>query len=136
MHVTSESSTVEAEAAEDRFFAAILAADADRVADVLAADFVVVDVLSGGVVDRAGIIGALRDGLLVFDRVDVVERAARRYGDTVIVVGRTELAGRFSGSPFTVESRYTHVLVRESASAWRLVTAQGTPIVEAADARG
>jgi ketosteroid isomerase-like protein len=38
------------------------------------------------------------------------------------------MSGRFGETPFTVSSRYTHVFVKEQ-SQWRIVSAQGTQIV-------
>jgi len=39
------------------------------------------------------------------------------------------MTGRFGATTFTAASRHTHVFV-EPAGRWRLVAAQGTPIVE------
>jgi ketosteroid isomerase-like protein len=122
--------TAEAERAEDQFFEALLAAAAERLGELLADDFVIVDVMSGGVADRAAFIAALRDRLVEFERVDLLERVTRRYGDTAIMVGRTEMSGSFGGAPFSAASRYTHVLVRGGDGRWRLASAQGTRIAD------
>ena len=45
--------------------------------------------------------------------MQLVERATRRYGDTAVIVGRTEMSGSFGGATFAAASRYTHVLLRE-----------------------
>ena len=66
---------------------------------------------------------------VVFDRLELVERATRVYGDTGIVVGRTAMAGSIAGDPFEVASRYTHVFVNGDAG-WRLANGQGTSIAE------
>ena len=79
-------------------------------------------------VDRPSFIAALRDGLVGFERVHLVERVTRRYGDTAIIVGRTEMSGSFDGAKFAAASRYTHVLLRERDGHWRLASAQGTRI--------
>ena len=84
--------------------------------------------MRGGVADRASFLAALRARVLVFDRVALVERTTRRYGDAAVIVGRTEMSGTFGGAPFTAPSRYTHVLVRGGDDRWRLATAQGTRI--------
>jgi hypothetical protein len=39
------------------------------------------------------------------------------------------MSGMFDGSAFAAASRYTHVFI-EQANGWRLVSAQGTQIVE------
>jgi ketosteroid isomerase-like protein len=119
-----------AEHADDAFFNALVAGDVDRIDSLLTDDFVIVDVISGAVADRAAFIGAIRDGLLVFERVHLVERLTRRHDDTAIIVGRTEMSGSFGEAPFAAASRYTHVLLRDADRRWRLATAQGTRIVE------
>jgi ketosteroid isomerase-like protein len=125
------SSGSEPERAEDQFFAALVAADVDRLEQLLAEDFLIVDVMSGGVVDRTAFVAALRDRLLEFGRVDLIERQTRRYGDTAIIVGRTQMSGSFDAASFTATSRYTHVLLRKRDGRWRLASAQGTRIVDA-----
>jgi ketosteroid isomerase-like protein len=123
-----------AENAEVRFFAALAAGNVGRIEDLLHEEFLIVDVMSGGVADRASFLAALRDRVVDFDRVQLVERAARRYGDVAVIVGRTEMSGTFGGAPFAAASRYTHVLVRDRDDRWRLATAQGTRIVDAGPA--
>jgi ketosteroid isomerase-like protein len=123
-----------AENAEDRFFDALAAGNVGRIEELLHEEFLIVDVMSGGVADRASFLAALRDRVVDFDRVQLVERAARRYGDAAVIVGRTEMSGTFGGAPFAAASRYTHVLVRDGDDRWRLATAQGTRIVDAGPA--
>ena len=128
-----QSSASEAELAEDRFFEALVAGDVEQVEEVLAEDFLIVDIMSGGVVDRPSFIAALRDRLLEFDGVRLVERLTRHHGDAAIIVGRTEMSGSFDAASFAVASRYTHVFLRQRDGRWRLASAQGTRIV---DSRG
>ena len=125
------SAASEPELAEDGYFEALIAGDAGQVAEVLAEDFLIVDVMSGSVADRAAFVAALRDGRLSFERVQLVERLTRRYGDTAIIVGRTEMSGSFDATSFAVASRYTHVFVLEHDGRWRLATTQGTSIAGA-----
>lgn len=96
------------------FSAAVRAGDADRLDDLLASDFVIVDGASGGVHDRAAFLETVTNGSA---RVappaaeDAAEPLVRVYGvDTAIVVGHG----------------YTHVF-RGLGGRWRLVSAQGTP---------
>ena len=118
------------EQVEDAFFDALIAGDVSRLEPLLDERFLIVDVMSGAVADRAELTGALKDRILEFDRVEPIERAARRYGDTAVLVGRTQMAGSFAGSAFAAASRYTHVFVRGADARWRLASAQGTQIVE------
>ena len=126
---TPASAAAEIESAEDRFFAALSTGDGDGVEEHLDDRFVIVDVTSGTVIERASFVQALREKAVVFDRLELVERATRVYGDTGIVVGRTAMAGSIAGDPFEVASRYTHVFVNGDAG-WRLANGQGTSIAE------
>jgi len=128
-HVASDQPT-DVEGTEFRYFASLVTGNLEQLERVLADDFLVVDVFAGAVVDRTAFLGAIRDGLVAFERAQVIERETRRYGDVAVVVGRSELAGRFAGERFLVNSRYTHVLVRNGDGTWRLAGAQGTRIDE------
>jgi len=114
-------------AVDDRFFAALLAADIDALRVLLADDFVLVGVFDGGIVTKDALLEVLGSGMLAFVSIVPVERAARRYGDAAVIVGRTSMACRFARSEIGVESRYTHVFAAGEGR-WRLVSAQGTPI--------
>lgn len=117
-----------AEAAEDAFFVALRAGDAGALEELVGDGMRLVDVNSGMVVERGAFLEALRERALAFDRVELVERATRPFGDTAVIVGRTELAGSFGGVGFSVSSRYTHVFARGDDERWRIVNGQGTPI--------
>src|SRR5262245_57254013 len=118
------------EAAEDTFFAALLAGDAAQLDAVLTDDFQIIDVMAGSVVEHGPFVAAVGGGAIRFRQVEVVERRTRPYGDSAVIVGRTAMAGTLGGDPFSVASRYTHVLVRGADEAWRLASAQGTQIAE------
>jgi ketosteroid isomerase-like protein len=113
---------------EDRFFAALRAGDADALAELLVDDFLIVDVMSGNVVDRDVFVNAIAAHRLSFEQIEVLERSERRFGDAAIIIGRTKMRGRFEESPFGAMSRYTHVFIRDGER-WWLVSAQGTPTV-------
>jgi ketosteroid isomerase-like protein len=118
------------EQVEDEFFDALVAGDVGRLEPALDERFLIVDVMSGAVADRAALMAALGERIVEFERIELIERAVRHYGDTAIVVGRTEMAGSFAGAAFTAASRYTHVFVRGAEARWRLASAQGTQIVQ------
>src|SRR3954451_13270651 len=134
------------EQADDEFFAALIAGDVSRLEPLLDERFLIVDVMSGAVADRAALTAALAERVLEFERVELIERTGRHYGDSAILVGRTQMAGSFAGAAFrfrarpaklpvsspappsTPPSRYTHVFVRGADTHWRLASAQGTQI--------
>ncbi|SRR5581483_9886860 len=116
-------------ATEDAFFAALEQGDVARLESLLTGDFLIVDVMRGGTASRAEFLGPLASGDLKFERVELVERAVRQYGNVAVVVGRTAMSGAFAGQHFTAASRYTHVFVQADGT-WKLASAQGTPILE------
>jgi ketosteroid isomerase-like protein len=114
---------------EDAFFGALVRGDVEVLQRLLADDFLLVDVLRGAEVGRSDLIDAIAAHEVRFTFLEVVERSVRRHGDMAIVVGRTEIRGEVGREPFAAASRYVHVFVRGAVDGWRLVSAQGTPIV-------
>ena len=110
-----------------RFFAALVEGSREALERILADDFVLIDVMSGGEVPRAQLLDLVASRQLEFTAIDPAEVRVRPYGTTAVITGRTEMAGRFGGVPFVARSRYTHVFV-EQEGGWRLVAAQGTQI--------
>lgn len=118
-------------ATDAAFFAALLAADVARLQQVLADDFMIVDVNQGAGTDRAAFIGFVASGAARFDAIDTdaADSVVRFYGATAIVIGATAMRFKLEdGSSFSARSRYTHVFVRTSSNVWQLVSAQGTRI--------
>ncbi len=114
-------------AREREFFGALLAADTDALDRILAPDFMLIDVMSGGEITKPALVGVVGSRQLHFEAIDPIDTRVRHYGATVVVTGRTRMSGRFETTPFAVQSRYTHVYVRQEGS-WQLVAAQGTQI--------
>ncbi len=115
---------------EDAFFDALLAGDVESLERLLSDDFVIVDVRKGAEADRSGLLEAIASRQVAFTALSVIERRVRHYGEVAVVVGRTSMRGQVGGEEFTAASRYTHVFARIGGGDWRLVSAQGTPIVE------
>lgn len=120
-------------AADDRFFDALTRADSDGLDHLLVDDFILVDVLSGSEIEKSALVPLVGSGHLTFDEVrrDPANVRVRVYGPTAVVTGRTRMGGRYEGASWSASSRYTHVYIDDHGT-WRLVSAQGTPIVEAA----
>jgi hypothetical protein len=95
----------------------------------VADDFVLVDVMRGGEIDKAALLGVLESGQLVFESIEPDDCRMRRYGITALITGRTRMKLRYAQDQLKVHSRYTHVYV-ERDGGWRMVAAQGTQIVE------
>ena len=115
------------EDADGSFFAALRAGDGSSLAALLTDDFVMIDVMRGGEVPRADLIGAVGGGQLRFDSIEVVASHVRSYGGTAVVTGETRMRGRFGETGWSAHSRYTHVYVDQDGR-WRLASAQGTQI--------
>jgi ketosteroid isomerase-like protein len=115
--------------AEKTFFASLLAGDVETLDQLLAADFLLVDVLRGAEVPKPDLLAALATGQVRFDSIDPVESRVRQYGDASVVTGRTRMKIGFGEESVEVRSRYTHVYVFQEG-AWRFVSAQGTQIAE------
>jgi GNAT superfamily N-acetyltransferase len=116
-------------ARDESFFTALLAADHDLLAAILADDFLIIDVLSGQVTRRDELLDAITSGQLRFAEVRryAEERSVRLRASAAVVVGRTRMVMCYQGNEVTAQSRYTHVYVRESGR-WCLMSAQGTPV--------
>lgn len=117
-------------AADTAFFTALVDGDGRALDAVLADGFVLVAVNGGAVIPRDVLVPLVGQGVLKFDVIepDPSDVLVRRYGATVLVVGRTTMRGSYDGEPFSASSRYTHVFVEDQGRC-RLASAQGTPIV-------
>ena len=117
--------------ADRSFFQALLDGDVEELDQLLADQFLVVEVAGGSVHDRAAFLEAVGSGAVSFDDIETfpAETVIRLSGDDAgIVVGRTAMSFSDSeGHVTAVSSRYTHVF-ESNGSGWRLVSAQGTRI--------
>jgi ketosteroid isomerase-like protein len=116
-------------AADDAFFAALIAADGEALGALLGDDFAIIDVMRGAESDKSAFVAVVGGGEVAFDNIEPAERRVRRYDGTAVITGRTSMSGSFGGAPFSAASRYTHVFV-DAGAGWRLVAAQGTEIIE------
>ena len=116
---------------EERFFAALSQGDRETLDGIVARDCILIDVLSSSELPGHDFVGLVGSGRLVFESIERLGARVRLYGDIAIVTGQTRMFGRFDAVTFQVRSRYTHVYVHHR-NAFRLVNAQGTPVVAAA----
>jgi ketosteroid isomerase-like protein len=123
----SELSPAAALDAEAAFFGALLAADGAALDAVLTTDFVLVDVMGGQAIPREVLLGLIVTRELEFVDIarDPADVSVRHRTGVAVVVGRTRITGRFQGTEFTADSRYTHVYVPADGR-WELLSAQGT----------
>jgi ketosteroid isomerase-like protein len=112
-----------------RFFNALLGADVIGLEKILADDFIIIDVMRGGVTSKSEIIQTVQSCQVKFEEIEVVDSHPRVYGNAAVVTGSTRMVLRFGNATMEVRSRYTHVYC-ELEGAWRLVSAQGTRITD------
>jgi ketosteroid isomerase-like protein len=117
--------------ADAAFFEALVDADIPALEELLAEEFLIVDVASGSVHPRAAFLGAISGAMVIFQGIETFpDETVIRLIDpgTGIVIGRTAMSfSDAEGSAVEVASRYTHVFQADGPN-WRLVSAQGTPI--------
>jgi hypothetical protein len=111
---------------ERRFFSALIGQPA-ALDELLADDFLLIDVFSGTEVTKRDLLGVIRSGELKFEEIKPKEWWVRFYNGTAVVTGSTKMWGRFAGEAFAVSSRYTHIYAK-LVDEWQLVSAQGTQI--------
>src|SRR3954463_4569728 len=102
---------------DDRFFGGLLAVDRAALEQVLAPDFLLVDVMTGSEIPRDFLVDAVGARQLVFEAITRAPGWVRHYGNPAIVLGETRMRGRYGEQSFAAHSRYTHVYVR-TASGW------------------
>ena len=115
-------------AAEQQFFSSLIGGDVGALDRILGDDFLLIDVMTGSEVKKPDLLAVLGSGQLKFEAIQPAESQVRLDGITAVITGRTQMSGRFGETPLTASSRYTHVFVKEQCQ-WRLVSAQGTQIV-------
>ena len=116
------------EQVEKEFFDALIDADLESLGQILADDFVLIDVMTGSEVSGKDLTELIKLAQLRFHTIDQTEYKVRVYARTSVITGRTVMTGWYEGQQFRVTSRYTHVLVEQREN-WRMVSAQGTHIV-------
>src|SRR5262245_43159211 len=109
------------------FFSSLTEANLLALDQILAGDFILIDVMSGSEVTKSSLLAALGSGQVRFGSIEPGDNLVRLYETTAVVTGRTRIKGRFGGAPFAASSRYSHVFVMQRGE-WRLVAAQGTQI--------
>ena len=86
--------------------------------------------MTGSEIPRPVLLELVGTRQLVFESVERIDARVRLYGEVAVVTGQTRMQGHYGEQRFAAHSRYTHVYLRASG-AWRLASAQGTPIAAA-----
>lgn len=123
----SDDATGELEQAELELQAAVLAGDADALAELLD-DEVLYTGPDGSVVGKVADLEAHRSGLLDVRRFDVRSASARVIGDTGLTFIEADLAGTAGDQEFSAHLRYTRAWHLTDGS-WRVVAAHASAVV-------
>jgi hypothetical protein len=112
---------------DGQFFNALVDGSVEDLHQILADDFVLIEVMGGSEVTKLSLLEAIGSGQLKFEAIQPADTRLRLYRTTAVVTGRTQMSARLGDTPIAIKSRYTHVYV-EQEGRWRLVAAQGTQI--------
>jgi ketosteroid isomerase-like protein len=106
---------------------ALMKGDADALDRIYSDEYILITA-TGQVTTKPERMVMIRSGDLKFEKVDFEEVSVRVYGNTALVIARALSTGAFKGKAQSIEERVSFVAVK-TGDAWRLVSAQITPIV-------
>lgn len=113
-------------AAQDARFAAMVASDAVRLSEMLD-DSLTYHHSTGGVETKAQFLESIRNRVLQYHALEIVERQARRFGEIAIVTGVVRVRATNRGEALDVRLRFTDAYARRDAR-YRQVAWQSTRI--------
>ena len=87
-------------ATERQFFSALLEAKLESLDQVLADDFLLIDVMSGSEISKPALLGAVGSGQLKCEVVAVVESRVRLYSGTAMSTDARKCGGVSAKRPF------------------------------------
>lgn len=96
---------------------AYLEADAKRIAELVAEDFTLTDA-DGVVTTRADDIENAKKGTIRYEVFENVDMKVRLYGDSAVVLGRTNVKGKAGETPFAAVFQFTDTMVRRDGRWW------------------
>jgi ketosteroid isomerase-like protein len=124
--VSAEGDVLQAfQAIEDRFNAAMVSNDVQRIAQCISNDWTLVTPEKGPI-GREAILQAIASGVLAHDSMTKQVMRAQVYGDMAVVTGRGSNTGSFRGAPISADEWITDVY-RLAQGQWRCVLTHLTP---------
>lgn len=96
---------------------AYLEGNADRMAELLTADFTLTDP-SGVVTTLADDMEIARKGTILYEVFENYDMKVRLYGDSAVVLGRTRVKGKAGDTPFAAVFQFTDTLVKRQGRWW------------------
>lgn len=110
---------------EDRFNAAMVSNDVERIAACITDDWLLVTP-EAGPVPRARIVEVVRSGRLTHSTMTKVATHAAAVGDMAWVTGRGQNTGTFDGAPIQADEYITDIYRRENGQ-WLCMLTHLTP---------
>jgi len=102
--------------AERKFFSALSEGLYEALDELLADDFLLIDVFSGAEFTKSALLAAVRSRELKFEEINRLDWWVRFYTGTTVATGSTQMLGRFGDDPFEVSSRYSTYLCEAGRS--------------------
>ena len=110
---------VELDAIEDAWVRALVSNDAERIADFIGADWVLVS--DSGVTSRARFLSLVHDGELTHATINAVGTSrVRSYGDAAVLTSRVTSVAHYQGRRVDADEWSTDVFVRQEGQ-WSCV---------------
>ena len=110
----------------DRWDKAIVARDRVAIEANMAEDFRQID-RAGNIETKASFVDGVMAADLEIEPYTVEDFELRLYGDVALLSGRTRMAGRYQGKPFSSHYRYIDIYVRRDGE-WKIVSVQISPM--------
>ncbi|MGW6425077.1 nuclear transport factor 2 family protein [Nocardia sp. NPDC055053] len=109
--------------------AAMISADTDTLASLLADDLVLVHT-SARVDTKETLLTAIRSGVVNYRSIKISDDRWRRLGDTVLHTGIAAIIAGVDGAPVTLANRFV-IVWRHSEQGWQIIHWQSTGVREA-----
>ena len=106
----------------DRRFFSALAGQPLVLDELLADEFLLIDVFNGTEITKSALVTAIRSGELKFDEINLIDQRVRCDDDRAVVTGWTKMQGRCGDESFEVSGRYTHFYAKKLGDEWQLVS--------------
>ena len=105
----------------DRRFFSALVGQPLVLDELLADEFLMIDVLNGTEITKSALLTVIRSGELKFDEIKLIDQRVRCYDSSAVVTGWTKMQGRVGGESFEVSRQYTHVYAK-LGDEWQLAS--------------
>lgn len=122
----ADDGTEEVKRLEQKLGQALLAGDAAAYGGLLAGEYMVTTSW-GELLTWDQAVALVRVGELRFEKLEIGDLAARRFGKTVIVTGRTKQTATLKGKELSGDFRFTRIWIKRKGD-WKAVAAQYTRI--------